>query len=94
MKLSNQRMFARLKTLRHEDSDLDLMISDLLVGSAVHMEAVEAGSRRSVVERRHCVVVRTEGERRKLFISERRVVRAEQTWKVGPDHFGGTVTWQ
>jgi hypothetical protein len=53
MELHHQRMFTRLEIFRHQNPDLDLMLANLLVAGYVDMEAVETGSRRSVIEWSH-----------------------------------------
>ena len=53
MELHHDGMFAALELLRHEDGDFDLMLANLLVRGAVHVETVQAGGRRGVVERSH-----------------------------------------
>lgn len=54
MPFDNQGVLARLDVLGDQDSYLDFMVSDLLVGSCVNVKAVEAGLG-CCFERRHIV---------------------------------------
>lgn len=53
MELHHDGMFAAFKLFGYKDGDFDFMIANLLVRGAVHVETVQAGGRRGVVERSH-----------------------------------------
>jgi hypothetical protein len=54
VELDDQRVFAGSQILGNEDTDFDLVVANLFVWDTMHVEAVEAGGRRCVVERSHC----------------------------------------
>jgi hypothetical protein len=53
MVLDDQWMFARFQILGNKDADFDLVIPNPFVGYAVDVEAVEAGSRCSIIKWSH-----------------------------------------
>jgi hypothetical protein len=54
VELDDQWVFAGSQVLGNENTDFDFVVANLFVWDTMHLEAVEAGGRRCVVERGHC----------------------------------------